>query len=297
MNVIKNISLIAAAAFVVSGCSIMSKMTKPFTNPTAPVETKDGKIETQTAEETELAINHILDGEWTVANVAGQEVTGDDRPYAIFDTTSVNPFILKVYANNGCNTLNGSLAVTPNGQMSPVSDFLSTMMFCYDAPYEVGINLAFKDVKAYNIEKVGEDYLLYMKNASDATLLTLRKSSISFLNGAWTVTEIAGNEVPDSAGVKMVIDVPELKVHGNTGCNILNGGLFIDPAKPNSIQFVRLATTRMMCPDAEREQQFLVALEEIETAIETGNGQKAVLKDSQGKTLIVLQRLDLRNAE
>lgn len=36
---------------------------------------------------------------------------------------------------------------------------------------------------------------------------------------------------------RLVIDVPEGKVHGNTGCNILNGSLETDMEAANSISF------------------------------------------------------------
>ncbi len=288
-----SLSLLAAAAL--TGCSTLNNIKGVFTKPTAPVVAATGEVETETAQETELAINGVLYGEWTVARVGDQTVTGDERPYVIFDTTSVNPFILKVYANNGCNVLNGQMSVTPGGEMKPLGDFLSTMQFCPDAPYEMGINLAFNQAAKFNIEKIGQDYLLYMKDKSDNSLLILRKSDISFINGAWTVTKIDGQEVPDSAGIQMVIDVPEMKVHGNTGCNILNGSLFLDPDKQNSIQFVKLATTRMMCPDAEREQHFLVALEQVETVVAADKDDEAILKDAQGHAVITLKRLDLKN--
>lgn len=280
--------MVVGLAAGMSACGILSPKQSPV------VDQSTGEVETATPEETEAAINRVLFGEWTVADVAGTAVTGDDRPYVIFDTTAVNPFQLKVYANNGCNVLNGEVGVTPGGDMQKASEFLTTMKFCPDAPFEMGINLAFEEVRTFSIEKIGQDYLLYMKNSTGKSLLTLRKSDISFINGAWTVTKICGESVPDSADVKMVIDIPELKVHGNTGCNIMNGSLFIDPGKQNSLQFVNLATTRMMCPDAEREQHFLVALEQVETVVPGSTDDTAIMKDSQGETMLELKRLNLR---
>ena len=139
------------------------------------------------------------------------------------------PFQLRVYADNGCNTLNGDMAVTPGGDMRKVSDFLSTMKYCADAPYEIGINMAFETVTSFNIEKIGNDYLLYMKNSAGKPLMILRKSDISFINGAWRVTGLGNESISEESGMKLVIDVPELKVHGNTGCNILNGSIFCRP--------------------------------------------------------------------
>lgn len=287
----KHSKIITAAsllAILASGCSLFT------TKPTVSVNKTTGAVVVSSPTQTVAAIDKVLYGEWTVANVNGTAVTGDERPYVVFDTTSVNPFQLKVYADNGCNVLNGELAVTPGGEMRKVSDFLSTMKYCADAPYEIGINMAFDAVASFNVEKIGNDYLMYMKNASGTTLMVLRKCDITFINGAWTVTRLGNQEISEDKDMKLVIDIPELKVHGNTGCNILNGNIFVDPDKQNSLQFKDLATTRMMCPDIENEQRFLVALEQVETAVPGADGTTAQLKDAQGQVLIVLKRLNLK---
>ncbi|MDE5838335.1 MAG: META domain-containing protein, partial [Paramuribaculum sp.] len=53
-------------------------------------------------------------------------------------------------------------------------------------------------------------------------------------------------------------------------------------------------TTRMMCPDIENEQKFLVALEEVESASPEQNGSVVLLKDAHGKTVITLKKLNLK---
>lgn len=286
-----HILLAITLASAVSSCSLLRKQTTPVTvNPT------DNQVETESPKQTEAAISKVLYGEWTVFDVNGTTVTGDNRPYVIFDTTAVNPFIVQVYANNGCNILNGTLAVTPGGEMGKTGEFLSTMKLCPDAPYEMGMAMAFETVQTYKIEKIGQDYLLYMKNQAGENTMVLRKSDISFINGAWSVVRIGDKTLSPDDGVQMVIDVPELRVHGNTGCNILNGDLFLDPDKQNSLQFKNLATTRMMCQNPETEQAFLVALEQVETAVPGKEDTTAQLKDAAGNVLLDLKRLDLKQS-
>lgn len=290
----KQIPLLLSAVFLAiasTGCSLLDKfMTR---NPSPTIDKATGEVATEKPSQTLSAIDDILYGEWFVSNVSNQGVVGDDRPYVVFDTTGVNPFNVRVYADNGCNVINGVLAVTPGGEMKKASEFLSTMKYCADAPYEIGINMAFETVRKFNIEKISNDYILYMKNSSGNTVMTLRKSDISYVNSAWQVIKLGSTEINPESEMKLVIDVPELKVHGNTGCNILNGNILIDPDRQNSIQFKDIATTRMMCPDAENEQQFLVALEEVETVSPAANGT-IVLKDSRGQVVITLKRLDLK---
>lgn len=253
-----------------------------------------GEVKTETLNQTEGAIQQVLYGQWIASNVNDMAVTGEDRPYIIFDRSATNPFIVNCYAYDGCNTLNGALAVTPGGQMKRTSDFLSTMRFCSDASYELGFSMALNTVANYSIEKVGRDYLLYLKNSSDKTTMVLRKSDLGYVNGAWQVTKIGNTVLPEDAGVELVIDIPELKVHGNAGCNVLNGSIYIDPDKQNSIQFKNVATTRMMCPNIELESQFLAALAQVSSVAQGKDTNNLLFMDNTGKTIIELQKLNLK---
>lgn len=115
---------------------------------------------------------------------------------------------------------------------------------------------------------------------------------MGFLNGSWSVTQINGHH-NDNSDVKLVIDIYEQHLHGNTGCNILNGDLMIDPDKSNSIQFSKIATTRMMCPDTKTETALLVALESVEYA-KKGKNNTVIMLDKDNKPMLVLKRIDVK---
>lgn len=91
--------------------------------------------------------------------------------------------------------------------------------------------------------------------------------------------------------MKVVIDVDECKIHGNAGCNLLNGDVIVNLDKGDGIEFKNLATTRMTCPDIATEQQFLLALEEVDTAVQGATANNAVMKNSQGKTVLTMHRI------
>lgn len=286
--------LITAVAAIASMTAISSLTGCNTNRQTGSSSQAAGTVATATASETKGVISKALYGEWLAMDVNGQTVTGDDRPYIIFEATPENPFILNIYANNGCNTLNGQMSVTPGGKMVPASTIASTMMMCPDAPYEMGFTLGLNNVKKYTLEKAGSDYILYMRDASDKALITLRKSGITFLNGAWSVTSVNSESIPAEMEMQLVIDIPELKIHGNAGCNTLNGSVFIDPAKQNSVQFTDLATTRMTCPFIAKEQALLIALEQVDTAQHGSTPDEVNLLDAGGKTVITLKRLNLK---
>ena len=92
--------------------------------------------------------------------------------------------------------------------------------------------------------------------------------------------------------VRLVIDTDQLKIHGCTGCNIVNGGIYIDTAKDRAIQFQQLISTRKMCPNMNTETALLVALEET-CFCEKVNDNEIKLLDDKGDVKVVLTRLEL----
>lgn len=253
-----------------------------------------GVVKTETPAQTEGAIQKVLYGPWTVMDVNGMKVSGNtDLPYVEFSEDASNPFLVKCYAYNGCNYLNGEYAVTPGGNMKPTSEFATTMRMCHDAPYEMGVNMALGMVDSYRIEKIGIDYILYLNNADGNTMLTLRKYDPTFINGTWMITSIEGSSVSEDDDIQLALNLKEKSVHGNSGCNMLNGSFVVDPNVQNSIQFVNLATTRMMCPNIQLEQKFLDALNRVRTIIPGTSANTASLRDEAGQVLITMQRIEV----
>lgn len=227
-----------------------------------------------------------LAGEWNIDNVNGQKVTGEERPMLNFDLSQG-----RLYGNNGCNVINANLVTGPGNKLQ-FSDMLSTRMYCADAPFEYIINTTLDQVRSYKISRYGHEYYLDLFNDRGHLIMVLRKHNMDFLNGAWRVTAINGN-ANTNEGIQFVIDLPEKKLHGNAGCNIVNGDISIDPDVTNSIQFSNLATTRMMCPDLATETAVLVALEETEKAFAKSDDVVTFVNHA-GKPVLSLVRIDPR---
>ena len=85
--------------------------------------------------------------------------------------------------------------------------------------------------------------MLVLRDKKHNPIMTLRNHNLSLLNGTWTVTEIDGNAIDDE-NIRLVIDIPEGKLHGNSGCNLINGSISLDPKKKNAIQFSQIISTR-----------------------------------------------------
>lgn len=152
-------------------------------------------------------VNKILYGEWIVIAVNGQNVTGDNRPYLGFEAVPTNPFLAKFYGSNGCNIINGEVAVNPKGSMKKASDYISTMKYCPDAEYELGFTMVMDNIAGYKIEKIGEEYLLYLNAENAKQNMVLRRSDIGFVNGAWRIARVGDVVIDEDAGAEIVIDV------------------------------------------------------------------------------------------
>lgn len=228
-----------------------------------------------------------LDGEWNIDNVNGQKVTGEERPFITFDLSQG-----RIYGNNGCNIVNAD-AITGKGNKLQFTGMMSTQKYCANAPFEHLINTTLDQVRSYKISRYGHEYYLDLFNDRGHLIMVLRKHNMDFLNGAWRVTAINGQ--PNSnEGVQFVFDLPEKKIHGNAGCNIINGEISIDPDVTNSVQFSNIASTRMMCPDIATETAVLVALEETEKAFAKSDDTVTFVNHA-GKPVLQLIRIDPRS--
>lgn len=287
----KLVSLFASAltvAALISGCNVIKKSGTTVTDSNAPVKTSPVKSNDKISSYDESQIAPLL-GSWSVTTINGKNVVvnGENHPQITFKSIPDAKTAIMVIGFNGCNYLNGSWIVR-GSKLERNGEFISSLKACHDAPYETAFNQALGNVASYSVV---DDNNITLNAADGTTLMNLRNRNLSFLNGAWQVTTIQGNPVPASAAVKVVIDVDECKIHGNAGCNVLNGTVVVNLDKGDGIEFKDLATTRMMCPDMATEKAFLLALEQVDTCVEGASADQAIMKDSDGKQLLTLIRI------
>lgn len=230
-----------------------------------------------------------LGGEWTIYKVRNNKVEGEERPYVTFDLSAK-----RFYGSNGCNYINGDLNLQPDRKLS-IENIISTQRLCNDAPLEHLINLALSDVSSYVPRQEGSvTYLDLMPAYGNVPVIILRRQNMIFLNGAWTVKSLNGT--PMEGEVSISVDVEDRKIHGNTGCNVFNGTLFIDPDKTDSMQFIDLVSTRAACPAEMRETELLLALEEAESA-RASSADITEIYNASGDLLLTLERMKITPRE
>lgn len=242
---------------------------------------------TATISAVSSTINQDLDGEWTIKTLKGKDISTRERAFLHFSLKDS-----MFYGNGGCNAINGAIH-SYGGKKIALDNIITTMMECHNATSERNILKALTEVTSYKIEtkKDGIRYLSLL-NSKGSEVMNLKNHDINFLNGAWTASLLSGESVANH-NVRLVIDVQEMKIHGNSGCNIINGRLFIDPNIDWGVEFQELISTLRMCPDIHIETALLVALEETQTCKKI-NDNEIALYDADGKKVAQLRRLNLR---
>ena len=84
-------------------------------------------------------------------------------------------------------------------------------------------------------------------------------------------------------------NISEKRLHGNAGCNIINGGFQVDKVNPMSISFPQVISTMMACPDMEVESRVLKALNSAQSFGKLSGGGMG-LYDANDNLVMVLVR-------
>lgn len=276
---------VIALTVLASGCSLFSKNSVNKINPVMPDDRqsiavkKDQKV--YTPEEIRKG---VVKGDWAIETVYGKSAVGETAPYLKFV-----PSERRIYGDNGCNTINASYNYNPQDSTISFDHIATTMRMCgMEGLTDYEINTALGATKFYSWEVDGHDYFLTFFDERGGEVMRLMHQNFDFLNGTWAVRKIGDKQINDP-DMKMVIDVDEGKLHGNTGCNIMNGALAIDMDQPNSISFSNIITTRMACPDKAHETDLLVALEEV-TAARPASVNEVILFNSRHDAVLTLVR-------
>ncbi len=281
----KKLFYISAIALLASSCSVFKKNQQETFNtgdaiPLYPVATDN-------------SMDRSLAGHWYIKSVGTIQLQGiedDEWPFVEFV-----PAEARFYGQDGCNVINGSYRVEGTNGLE-LSQVATSMRLCPSDTLSYPIARALDATRAFDITTTGGTSILTLTDESQKTVMTLRKSDIDYLNGAWQVTAINGKEINVPAA-RLVFDVDANTVSGNTGCNRLRGDIARNPRVSTALQLTNLVTTRMTCPDIQTESSLLIALEEVAAARESGSG-KVELLDAAGHPIVTLSRLtkaDLQN--
>lgn len=273
----------AAIAVSLNSCDLLQRSVK--TEAQLPSD-REGVLTTPQSETYRSAAleRGEIGGYWAISEVAGKKAVGEEPPYLKFDIAT-----RRVYGNNGCNTLNSDYTVNPADSTLRFSNTATTMRYC-DTPglSEIDINVAMANTAYYTWHRQDLVYTVTLLSATHQPLMSLVHQDYDFLNGTWTPVKVGERKV-DNPDIKLVFDIEEQKVHGNSGCNILNGTIITDMLEAGAVTFTDLSTTRMACPDLELETELLIALEEV-SVVKPVNATEVKMLDSHGEVILILKR-------
>ncbi|MDE7426403.1 MAG: META domain-containing protein [Muribaculaceae bacterium] len=278
MKHIFNIAALVFAASLFSGCGAMANIHKktPGKNPAAPAE----------AVISSATLPQQINGEWVILSAGRYTVPmADEMPYLTLEVPT-NRF----YASNGCNIINGSFSLDSLSSTIKFDNVLSTMRMCPEVEYQDAVTSVFISEKPVLVHysRLGHESYLTFYNSAHETIMLAQRHNMDFLNGQWEIITVGGRNLSGELP-NVFFDIPELKIHGNSGCNFFNGQIFINPEQSNALDISGLASTRRACPDMETESAVLLALEQTASAISDGSN-KVILLDSNGNELLVLRR-------
>lgn len=207
-----------------------------------------------------------ISGEWNIIEINGTAVVPAPRqefPFIGFDTKDG-----KVYGNSGCNRLMGAFNVNAKPGTIDLGALGSTRMACPDMTLENNVLSALGQVKKY--KKLGKENIALCGSSNRPIIILQKKEAtadLSDLNGKWMISEAGGEAIPGGMEKQPFIEfnISEKSLHGNAGCNIINGAFQTDGENPTAISFPQVISTMMACPDMAVEGRVLKALNSVQS--------------------------------
>ena len=279
----KKVSTLLTAVVLILTATTACKTTQTLEKTTPQATTTQSASVSYTA----LPLD-MLNGKWLITEAMGHKVVGDEAVTILFDTATH-----RIYGNNGCNTFNGTLVTGKNCSLQ-FADCITTTKACRPEVTDTHVMNALNSTTHYNT-------LSHNKNEAKITLLdgkgnvvaTLVRLMHDKLNGNWEVIEINGAKVQLEEKPTLIFDTDNMSIHGNSGCNMLNGGIDFDTTSHNRhMALVNVASTRRMCDPASMavEDKLLSTLGKVNAFRIINDNCIALYAEPSAIDLIVLKR-------
>lgn len=228
-----------------------------------------------------------LTGEWNIVAINGDTVHAANKPFIGLDMADK-----RVYGNAGCNRMMGTFEIDSlNPGKIQFGQIGTTRMICPDMDTENKVLQTLNNVKGY----AGTEEGLVLTDTEGNTLMTLEKRetpafSAENLGGEWIVSAIGNEQVGKMEKTPyLAFDFAEKRVHGNAGCNIINGSFSQEEGNANSLKFSQMISTMMACPDMDTERKILDALNKV-SSFALNEDDTVSLLDAEGTPVLTLTR-------
>lgn len=229
-----------------------------------------------------------ISGEWNVVSVKGEQVAGN--PYIGFDLAEG-----RIYGNAGCNRIMGGVEVdSVNPGKIGFTGVGATRMMCSDMETEQKVLEALNEVAGYQASSAGVE----LTDKDGNVLMSLEKKeapavSVNDINGKWNITKVEGAAVEVADKTPFIsFNVAENSVHGNGGCNIINGSFSQEEGNPSSLKFGQMISTMMAGPGMETERKVLSAMNKVASFVVNEDGTLSLMDVADNEVLLLVKSED-----
>ncbi|MBM6960265.1 META domain-containing protein [Bacteroides caecigallinarum] len=229
-----------------------------------------------------------ISGEWNVVSVKGEQVEGN--PYIGFDLAEG-----RIYGNAGCNRIMGGVEVdSVNPGKIGFTGVGATRMMCPDMETEQKVLEALNEVAGYQASSAGVE----LTDKDGNVLMSLEKKeapavSVNDINGKWNITKVEGAAVEIADKTPFIsFNVAENAVHGNGGCNIINGSFSQEEGNPSSLKFGQMISTMMAGPGMETERKVLSAMNKVASFVVNEDGTLSLIDVADNEVLLLVKSED-----
>ena len=229
-----------------------------------------------------------ISGEWNVVSVKGEQVAGN--PYIGFDLAEG-----RIYGNAGCNRIMGGVEVdSVNPGKIGFTGVGATRMMCPDMETEQKVLETLNEVAGYQASSAGVE----LTDKDGNVLMSLEKKeapavSVNDINGKWNITKVEGAAVEVADKTPFIsFNVAENAVHGNGGCNIINGSFSQEEGNPSSLKFGHMISTMMAGPGMETERKVLSAMNKVASFVVNEDGTLSLMDVADNEVLLLVKSED-----
>ena len=229
-----------------------------------------------------------ISGEWNVVSVKGEQVAGN--PYIGFNLAEG-----RIYGNAGCNRIMGGVEVdSVNPGKIGFTGVGATRMMCPDMETEQKVLEALNEVAGYQASSAGVE----LTDKDGNVLMSLEKKeapavSVNDINGKWNITKVEGAAVEVADKTPFIsFNVAENAVHGNGGCNIINGSFSQEEGNPSSLKFGQMISTMMAGPGMETERNVLSAMNKVASFVVNEDETLSLMDVADNEVLLLVKSED-----
>lgn len=226
-----------------------------------------------------------ISGEWNVISVENKQVAGN--PYIGFDTENG-----RLYGNAGCNRIMGRFEIdSVNPGHIGLTNVASTRMMCPDMETEQKVIEALNEVAGFKSSATGVE----LTDKDGKVLMSLEKReapvvSVNDINGEWKISKVEGDAVEVADKIPfLAFNVAENAVHGNGGCNIINGSFSQEEGNLSSLKFGHMISTMMAGPGMETERKVLTAMNKVASFVLNEDGTLSLMDAENNEVLLLVK--------